>query len=204
MIDGENKKICMECKEDVYISLFGLNNATKDKLATRCKPCCKIKDEKYRRSKGVKAFVCRLAKKGMKECSLCHLVKDVTFFNKNKNTKDGLQTHCRICSNIKSREYDTCPLRRRKRKLWSNFRMTNEEYEQRLKNQDYSCAICNSKETKNSYTQHFAVDHCHAHEKETGEIKVRGLLCDQCNMGLGAYEDDIERMKKAIKYLEEN
>jgi hypothetical protein len=41
------------------------------------------------------------------------------------------------------------------------------------------------------------VDHDHI----TG--KVRGLLCNDCNLGIGHFKDNIEKLKLAIKYLEE-
>ncbi len=34
-----------------------------------------------------------------KECKKCNVVKEVTFFNKKSNAKDGLQTYCRECIN---------------------------------------------------------------------------------------------------------
>jgi hypothetical protein len=40
------------------------------------------------------------------------------------------------------------------------------------------------------------VDHCH----ESGE--VRGLLCTACNTALGKMDDDIDRLRSAISYLE--
>ncbi len=39
------------------------------------------------------------------------------------------------------------------------------------------------------------VDHCH----DTG--RLRGMLCSQCNVGIGMFADDIEKMRKAIAYL---
>ena len=42
---------------------------------------------------------------------------------------------------------------------------------------------------------------CIDHDKKTGE--VRGLLCKECNWGLGNFKDNPESLRKAIKYLEE-
>lgn len=56
--------------------------------------------------------------------------------------------------------------------------------------QDRRCAICRVEFVR---TPH--IDHCH----ETG--RVRGLLCGQCNTGLGMFEDSVARMNVAIKYL---
>lgn len=42
------------------------------------------------------------------------------------------------------------------------------------------------------------LDHCH----ETG--KIRGMLCDRCNLGLGGFQDSILSLENAIKYLLES
>lgn len=63
--------------------------------------------------------------------------------------------------------------------------------------QGHKCAICGNPETemRNGVTRHLAVDHDHA----TG--KIRDLLCQSCNTGLGKFKDDTEILAKAIAYL---
>lgn len=56
------------------------------------------------------------------------------------------------------------------------------------------CAICKSARPNNkSNTWH--TDHCHS----TG--KVRGILCNLCNVALGMFKDDMTLMQVAIDYL---
>jgi len=61
--------------------------------------------------------------------------------------------------------------------------------------QDGKCAIC-GEEFKNSSDAF--VDHNH----ETNEI--RGLLCRQCNLGIGFFKDNSELTMNATKYLVRN
>ena len=67
------------------------------------------------------------------------------------------------------------------------------EYTQMLEVQGGVCAICGC---PCATGRRLAVDHCHT----TG--KVRGLLCGNCNKGLGSFKDDPRLIRKAIDYLE--
>jgi len=73
------------------------------------------------------------------------------------------------------------------------YNLTPEEYLELKQSQDCKCKICGKEEKNNKKA--LAIDHCHT----TG--KVRGLLCDTCNRGIGYLKDDISILKKAIEYL---
>jgi hypothetical protein len=72
--------------------------------------------------------------------------------------------------------------------------MTVEQYEQILVGQGGACAICGGKDP--CFGRDWHVDHDHA----TGA--VRGVLCAQCNIGLGHFKDNVTALGSAIKYLE--
>lgn len=76
------------------------------------------------------------------------------------------------------------------------FNISLEELTTLLEKQDYRCAVCGTLEPGGRHKK-FSLDHDH----ETG--KIRGLLCDKCNRGLGYFNDNIEVLKRAIKYLED-
>lgn len=73
-----------------------------------------------------------------------------------------------------------------------------EEFDALFLKQGGKCAICGT--AKGSATgkddRRLAVDHCHA------TMKVRGLLCGNCNRMLGLAKDEPETLRRAIAYLE--
>jgi hypothetical protein len=73
---------------------------------------------------------------------------------------------------------------------------TVEQYNYLLSTQNGKCAICNIDHTQ--LKRRIAVDHDHV----TG--KIRGLLCDKCNRGLGLFCDNKDFLKKAANYLTQN
>lgn len=83
----------------------------------------------------------------------------------------------------------------RSQHYFKRYGISLEDYEEMLKKQNKKCKICGSEEYGRKSSNYFAVDHCH----KTG--KVRGLLCHQCNVGLGKFKDNEEILFKAIKYL---
>jgi len=89
-------------------------------------------------------------------------------------------------------------LRALKADLKSRYGLDYETYLELLESHNNVCGICKKPETAiSSYgtPRRLTVDHCH----ETG--RVRGLLCDNCNRGLGHLQDDVSILKSAIEYL---
>lgn len=91
------------------------------------------------------------------------------------------------------KEYD------RIRSYKRRYGITYEDFLVLRAKQERCCAICGRHEDeKITRWGTLCVDHSH----ETG--KVRGLLCAQCNKGLGSFRDSTELMEKAIMYVRKN
>ena len=126
-------------------------------------------------------------------CHSCACVKDVKEFSINPSAKRGHDITCKACRNEKrrgTRQEEGHKTRMKK------YGLTPEDYENMLKEQHYSCAICHTHISKLKVRLH--VDHCHT----TG--KVRGLLCVKCNQGIGMFNDDAELLDRAMDYLEQD
>lgn len=126
-----------------------------------------------------------------KECTNCGVTKPLShFWKSSKKRKDGSQTylhHCKKCSAVKS-------LLHMRKSNYKKYGITEQIYEEERKKQDFSCLICKQHEDT-EFLGKLNVDHDH----KTG--KYRGLLCTNCNHGLGKFKDDPELLKKAIEYL---
>jgi hypothetical protein len=83
--------------------------------------------------------------------------------------------------------------------LLAKFNITLDQYEEISALQGHVCAICKKPETlinpRSGKTRRLSVDHDHA----TG--KIRGLLCDKCNRGLGQFDDNPDFLLNAHNYI---
>lgn len=136
-----------------------------------------------------------------KKCSTCKEVKPVSDFHKCKANKDGLQTSCKVCKNRAARKWQQDNPERH-RAIWQKSYAKKSVEQRRAERYGISveelqalinrevCDICGKKPERR-----LVIDHCHR------EGNVRGVLCDQCNTALGLLDDDVERMRKAIEYI---
>jgi hypothetical protein len=82
--------------------------------------------------------------------------------------------------------------RHKRSELMKTFGINADQYEAMMEEQNHVCAICNKPEL---CKRALAVDHCHVTKR------VRGLLCTNCNMALGKFQDDLQIMQNAIEYM---
>lgn len=75
------------------------------------------------------------------------------------------------------------------------------EYMRMLKEQRGVCQICGTPPTPKDHKpgkdggRYLCIDHDHVTKK------IRGLLCGNCNKGLGMFKDNPELLSRAIDYL---
>ena len=129
----------------------------------------------------------------MRTCNVCFEDKPLTDYY--KTSKGGYHGKCKVCYKLKQTR--PSPESRKEYYLQRAFGMSLEDYSEKLEAQGGVCGICGSHPPENR-KKYLAVDHCH----ESGEI--RGLLCDNCNRGLGLLGDNISSLQKAIEYLSAN
>lgn len=82
----------------------------------------------------------------------------------------------------------------RYRSLGKLYGITAEEYRAVVQRQGEKCAICETEDCASGKS--LAIDHDHRNGQ------VRGLLCANCNNGLGRFGDDPDLLRAAIKYLD--
>ena len=166
----------------------------------------------------------------MLKCIRCKEEKEEDKFPKDKNKKTGYRGYCKECCSKQKKEWsehkktgepyvrekkeagnempyvrekkeagNEIPYHLTKRGVWSRhikckFGITPDVYDELLAKQNCKCAICGT-ETTGSKNGFFSIDHCHT----TG--KIRGLLCNACNKGLGFFKDNVAILQQASKYL---
>ena len=133
----------------------------------------------------------------VKRCTKCDIFLPVESFGCHRSRKDGLSNWCRGCVNKTgklrghrvNRKTDKQKLIDRNASLRKRYGINQEDYLAILEQQGGCCAICKSK-------SRLVVDHCH----KSG--RVRGVLCDRCNVAIGKSDEDISRLRAMILYLE--
>jgi hypothetical protein len=138
----------------------------------------------------------------MKECTSCGVPKPASdFYDDGRPGSTRKRPRCKACHNraasawrSRNRDKSNSYTRRSnlRRKLRA-FDLDPEDYSRMVAEANGRCSICGGAQVGNKGV--LSLDHDHA----TG--RVRGLLCDPCNLVLGVFGDDPERFEAAARYL---
>ena len=136
----------------------------------------------------------------MKTCKKCNEEKELNEFNWMKpgprTSKTGYYVGtCKACMKVYTKSLNMpswSPEKQRNRWLKHAYGITLEEYDTFVIKQNNKCAICRDDPDEG---KPLSVDHCHATNK------IRGLLCQKCNKGLGHFRDDVAILQQSIDYL---
>ena len=137
----------------------------------------------------------------MKTCTKCGVSKPLFDFHKRPETKDGRRTDCKECNLQAKRERwasfskEEKQQRHTKSRLKYQYGLTPEQYQEKVDEQQNKCFICGVESGYNGKPLY--VDHCHS------SGKVRKLLCQHCNSGLGMFKDNPELLTKAAEYIKQ-
>jgi len=136
----------------------------------------------------------------MAECTEAAKIKMKEYYEKNKEARKAQmkEYHKKTKEKrlAKMKEYNSNNYEKiRNQSLKYCYGITSDDYNKMFADQNGCCAICSTHQSE--FKKPLSVDHCHT----TG--KVRGLLCSECNLGLGKFKDDITNLENALKYLKE-
>ncbi len=162
----------------------------------------------------------------MKRCVVCGELKPFDDFYRMKGMRDGHRNDCKACHrsakraryaadpakykamvkrwqqenadrlNAYRRERNTLPeVKRRQRDAYylRTYGISADEVDGMLTAQGGGCAICGMQPERLA-SLHLDHDHEHGH--------LRGILCIDCNHGLGKLRDDPDLLQRAIDYLQ--
>lgn len=145
-----------------------------------------------------------------RECPKCKVQKTLESFAKNKRKPSGYNSWCKQCTNQWAKDNQEIRSQKVKayyeankeeileyKKNWhylKRYNLTLEELLTMKVEQNSRCKICGKHESETP-RKSLCVDHDHT----TG--KVRGLLCESCNQGLGLFYDNPDNLKNALEYL---
>lgn len=176
-----NSTACRDCRKDYYKQYREIRKKNDYHLRV----CYKCKEEKIHSPAGTKCVDCTT------QYSLEN--KEKIILNTERYRRENKELIAEKYQKLK--EQGVIFERQRRQKLMKIYKLSLNDYEQLLINQDSACAICGSKDPQNAGAKHLYIDHCH----QTNE--VRGILCSKCNSGLGFFKDSTLFLANAIDYL---
>lgn len=112
---------------------------------------------------------------------------------------EGRRRNARYCSDAHAAKYfrQENPGYQRKAKIKHYYGMSVEQFDTLLADQGGACGVCKEPEPEDMGGRRawWVIDHDHRTHK------IRGILCNACNFGIGQFKDDPALLQAAANYL---
>lgn len=169
-------KVCSLCKQDKPRNAYRIYKGKT--LHYRCISCEDEQDSWVAQGKIL--------------CTSCNIIKPKEDFIKSR--QNLVRSECKECS---KKYVNDNKARIKNNNLLKHYGITLEQYNQILKDQDYSCAVCKRHITE--FNRMLAVDHAHSGQNEG---HIRGLCCDFCNRFIINKHTSGQLLRNAADYLD--
>lgn len=139
----------------------------------------------------------------MKKCNSCKTTKPHSDFNTNSRRSDGYQTDCKECRALYNKKHYQAnkdkyitSVSNTRGLGYERHRLSPEEYGDLYNINNGICIICDTNEAT-------VIDHDHAccPGAMGCSFCVRGVICSNCNCGLGFFSDNVDSLRNAVAYL---
>ena len=201
-------KRCHACRETKPVAEFYSNRGHADGLSAACRPCTKAAAHQRWRAKHPEPPP--YVRPTEKACKKCGKIKPLEQFHQRSSARDGRQPECAACATAYALKWNQEHPEYHRQKA-NEYRLRHPEkvadahlrwrlgtprgtYAKMLVAQEGKCAICGTTDP-GARTKRFHVDHCHTTNQ------LRDLLCNTCNVGLGAFRDNPDLLINAAEYL---
>jgi len=185
-------KWCPDCGADRPVGELTRDRRRADGLAFCCRHHAQVRVRESRRRRlgppSRRHPVGRDVPAGSKWCPDCDTVKPLRDFPTTAANSSGVHTYCKPCHNVRGKASRDKVGGSRTYHLQKRYGITAAEADAMLEAQGGMCAICEVEPAVH-------VDHDHV------SGRVRGMLCFNCNGGLGNFRDDPLFLYAAAEYV---
>lgn len=214
-------KICSQCHQSLSLNKFVKKNNVASGYGNLCKPCKNKNQTSWRNAKRPPSEFDAVQVDGQwnKKCNICLQQLPLESYRKQDRTlKSFSGTACGECHNLRRRRMNDTERNRNVRLSWkerdpegyavsvkrrtlrTRFNLSEEEFLELLSRfSETHCYLC----SREYGSRGPVIDHDHAccsGRRSCGKC-IRGVICNRCNVSLGAVNDNIQTLNNMIGYL---
>lgn len=192
--DRNGERCCRDCGKWKPLDQFCSGVKRPSGYGSYCKDCYNVRSKasyakRVEEKHGRQVVPPRVVPEGHRYCPDCKSIKPFADFPHNRSGRGGYGRYCLPCHNARGKEVkQRLHGSEREYLLRHRYGIGQADFDEMLAEQGGVCAICGREDP-----QHVDHDHRDGH--------VRGILCFNCNGGLGQFRDSPVFLAEAITYL---